>query len=319
MEQVNAVSTVATEAHPRMCWGAIFAGWLVAVGIAEMLYLGGFALGFSAFDAHNAAESAKGIGMGTAAWVVLTWVASLFLGGMFASWFDGKNDTTMGTMHGVAVWGLSVAVSGLVFASGVHHATHEGMTMASAGMHSAAMAADRQERSGGMMVDAVTVVRAQLDKAVGQSGTIATSVPSATATPTAGGLQDAAQLAPDDATPGPMGFHRPMMHGEMDAVAVALLTGNTATAHDLLVAETSLAPADVDRVLQAESAQVEKYKADAQLAADKAAHHTAVALGIAFMATLLSLVFAAIGGWLGANHIHRVYHLRTYVRQPNGR
>ena len=32
------------------------------------------------------------------------------------------------------------------------------------------------------------------------------------------------------------------------------------------------------------------------------------------MRTTLRLATAALGGWLGAHHVHRVYHLRTYTR-----
>ena len=104
-------------------WGAILGGWIVATGIATLMYVAGLAFGFSAFDPYNASASAKGIGIGTAIWIVLTWVVSLFLGGMFASWFDGKADQTVGTLHGVAVWGLAVAASGLFVTLGITQVT----------------------------------------------------------------------------------------------------------------------------------------------------------------------------------------------------
>jgi hypothetical protein len=53
---------------------------------------------------------AKGIGTGTAIWMILTWAVSLFLGGMFASWFDGRADQTIGT---TTVYG-TVTLSGAV-------------------------------------------------------------------------------------------------------------------------------------------------------------------------------------------------------------
>ena len=83
------------DALPVMRWGAIIGGWLVATGIASMLYVAGLAMGFSAFEPHNAEATAKGLGMGTAGWMILTWAVSLFLGGMFASWFDGRSDQTV--------------------------------------------------------------------------------------------------------------------------------------------------------------------------------------------------------------------------------
>ena len=39
----------------------------------------------------------------------------------------------------------------------------------------------------------------------------------------------------------------------------------------------------------------------------------------AFGCALASLVTAAFGGWLGAHHVHRVYHLRTYTRHGSVR
>lgn len=177
MEELNTVST-ATVTHPKMNLSAIFAGWVVAVGIFGLLFTGGLAIGYSAFG-NEAAVAAGGIGYGTAAWLILTWAGALFVGGMFASWFDGRNDTTMGTMHGVTVWGLFVAASAVMMA--LRHPLYA---------------------MGSMMMDGATA--------------------------------DASYLA--------------------------------------------------------------------------------ARLKVAFISMLLSLIAAAVGGWLGSNHIHRVYHLRTYAR-----
>src|ERR1700737_2299586 len=128
MEHFHTATTAVVESysHASMRWGAIFGGWLVATGIASLMYVAGLALGFTAFDPYNAEATAKGIGMGTAIWVVLTWAVALFLGGMFASWFDGRSDQTIGTLHGVTVWGLSIAASGLLLALGLAQAVQGG-------------------------------------------------------------------------------------------------------------------------------------------------------------------------------------------------
>jgi len=135
MSYVPGNSIVADERglHPEIKFRAVVAGWLVATGIAGLLYVAGLALGFSSFDAWNAVGSAKGIGIGTAIWFIAAWSGALFLGGMFASWFDGHNDDTMGALHGVAVWGLSVTATALWIALGLAHTMggHGGM----AGMH----------------------------------------------------------------------------------------------------------------------------------------------------------------------------------------
>ena len=108
--------------HPVMRWGAVFAGWLVASGTALLLYAFGLAIGFSAVDPRNAAAVAHGLSAGAFVWMVLTWAAALWTGGMFASWFDGRNDTEMGVVRGLTVWGLSMTASGLTAASGLTHA-----------------------------------------------------------------------------------------------------------------------------------------------------------------------------------------------------
>jgi hypothetical protein len=119
-------STEVTEgAFAQMRWSAIFAGWFVAIGIAILLYGAGIALGFSAFDPHNAQAAAKGLGIGTVIWMILVWAASLFVGGLFASWFDGRADDTMGSLHGVTVWGLAITASTLWLAITIGHMSHD--------------------------------------------------------------------------------------------------------------------------------------------------------------------------------------------------
>ncbi|HEY1892187.1 MAG TPA: hypothetical protein VGG63_17460 [Steroidobacteraceae bacterium] len=108
--------------HPIMRWGAVFAGWFVATGTAFLLYTFGMAIGFSAFEPRNASAVAHGASAGAIAWVILTWAAALWTGAMFASWFDGRNDTEMGVVRGLTVWGLSLAVTALVAVSGLTHA-----------------------------------------------------------------------------------------------------------------------------------------------------------------------------------------------------
>lgn len=226
----NTLIRADTDTLPRMRWGAIIGGWLVATGIASMLYVAGLALGFSAFDPNNAEATAKGIGMGTAGWMILTWTVSLFLGGMFASWFDGRSDPTMGALHGVTVWGLSIAASGLVLALGLAQALQGGAALA-----------------GG------SVAQAQMSQRAAPSSNV----------------QGAPGAAP---------------------------SGMPATP-----AQSAGAPAGTPDPAHAEA--VKRY--------------TATAMCIAFLSILFALVASGIGGWLGAGHIHRIYHLRRYEAGPS--
>jgi hypothetical protein len=128
--------------HPAIHWGAVFAGWLVSTGIAGLLYVFGLAVGFSAFDPYETA-AIQTIPAGTMVWMILTWGAALWIGAMFASWFDGSNDTEMGVVRGLTVWGLSMTATGLLIASGqarfVFLAT-AGASLSAAGEHAAATA-----------------------------------------------------------------------------------------------------------------------------------------------------------------------------------
>jgi hypothetical protein len=114
------IHTLAGE-HPVMRWSAVFAGWFVATGIALVLYVFGLAVGFSAFNPRDAAAVTHGVSAGAFVWTILTWGAALWIGGMFASWFDGRNDTEMGVIRGLTVWGLSMAATGLLVTSGLTH------------------------------------------------------------------------------------------------------------------------------------------------------------------------------------------------------
>lgn len=126
-------SAAEVREHPVIRWGAVFAGWFVAAGTAIGLYAFGLAIGFSAIDTHDPAAVARGISAGTIFWIILTWGASLWIGSMFASWFDGRNDTEMGVVRGLTVWGLSVTATGLVLARGLANAGNAAAGNAAAG------------------------------------------------------------------------------------------------------------------------------------------------------------------------------------------
>jgi hypothetical protein len=324
MEHFHTASSAVVESHSHatMRWSAIVGGWMVATGIASLMYVAGLAIGFTAFDPYNAAVTAKGIGTATAMWMVLTWAASLFLGGMFASWFDGRADQTVGSLHGVAVWGLSIAASGLLLAVGLTQFVQGGAAIlkggAMVGASAAGMSAPPSRGVAGPMDDAIIGLQARVTQRVAQ--TTARNAPGAALVvpapvapaPAAGAATPASPPAAQASAADVRRAADQLDRQTMAAVATALMKGNTENAKALLAANTSMSPADIDQTLQDLSAQVDKYKADVQATADAAARYTATAMWIIFFSSLIALVAAAIGGWLGAGHIHRVYHLRRY-------
>ncbi|WEN14410.1 hypothetical protein PY254_14385 [Rhodanobacter sp. AS-Z3] len=303
-------STMVEVTQPSMRWGAIIAGWLVAVGIAFLLYVGGLAMGFTAFDPNDAQATAKGIGMGTAAWLVLTWVVSLLIGGMFASWFDGRDDETTGVMHGVTVWGLSIAASGLLLALGMGGAIGSGANLVAAGAgmnhHSRGWDADSAHGSLQMGNNATILLQAQLSQKVRAARSTALAAPMSASGAPMPDMQNGATLGAASA--------RGLDPKTAGAATMALLADHPDTAKALLAANTDMSPANIDATVQSLSPQVSEAQATLKAAADKTAHYAAMAMWVLFLSIVLSLLAAALGGWLGASHVHRVYHLRRYTR-----
>jgi hypothetical protein len=260
--QSEVIESDAALIHPTMRFRAVIAGWLVATAAAGLLYVAGLALGFASFDAWNATGTAKGIGLGTCVWMIVTWVAALFLGGMFAAWFDGRNDDTSGALHGVTVWGLSLTATALWLALGLGHAMsgHSGFNGLDQDMHGAQP-----------MTPAVSVLDANLSY----------------------------QLT---------GRER----GNSTPILTALLAGQDDIAAALLAADTGTGIDAASASLQKLTPQIGAARAESKMAADRAAHYLSLTFWVAFLSGFLALLSAAVGGWLGAGQIHRVYHLRKY-------
>ena len=300
-QEDTVIATAEVQVGPTMKWGAIFGGWLVATAIAGMFYVFGLGIGFSAFDPYDPDMNAKAIGIGTAVWMVLTWAVSLFLGGMFASWFDGRNDETIGTLHGVTVWGLSVLATALIVALGVAQAVKGGAAVVGGAAKTAAAGAVAASQTGSgrnVAESAVTGLQGQLTQRLSQRRQGASF--SQTPAP-----QTSAAPQRDAGTP-------QMDPQALAAVAQALIRGKPEDAKALLAIHTGMSQSEIDQTLQELSADVEKFKAQAKDAADAAARYASASMWIAFFEGLVGLIAAALGGWLGAGHVRHVHHLRRY-------
>jgi hypothetical protein len=111
----------------RISWGAIFAGALIALATQLVLTLVGAAIGLATLNpAAGQSPSSTTLGIGTAVWVVISSLMSLFLAGYIAGRLAG---TFNGWLHGLATWAtvtvlaillLTTAAGGLLgAASGV--------------------------------------------------------------------------------------------------------------------------------------------------------------------------------------------------------
>jgi hypothetical protein len=279
------------------------------LGMAWLFYLLGLAVGFSSFDVSDPAAAAKGVGIGTTIWVILTWTVSLFLGSMFASWMDGRPNPTIGTLHGVAVWGLAMSVTALLAAVGASNLLQGGASLLRGTATAGAVAAQSDmARPDTPLGRATGLLAAQINRALIQNGR-PTNPASVSATPSTGAAAtpSASSGTVSGGTEGRSSGSQSLDPGTSSGIAFDLLRGNTDDAKARLIAVTGMQPAEADSVMQGLSAQVEKSKAQLKQAADQARRYTAAAMWAAFLSSLLALSAAALGGWLGAGHIYRVH------------
>ena len=299
------------EAHrPHIRWSAVFAGWAVGFGIAWMFYLVGLAVGFSSFDLTDTDVVAKGVGTGTLAWLILTWAVALFVGGMFASWVDGRADQTVGSLHGVAVWGLAMTLTVLLSALGFTQLLQGGASLikgvATAGAAGGAAGAAQRGSADSPMTRATDLLGAQVRRAVSD----ASNAPGAAASPAAGNASSAPPTSAN--AQAPQGSAQAMSAAAASAIAADLLRGRNDDARARLTAEAGLQPAEADKALQGLAAQADKAKAQLREAAEAARKYTAAVMWGLLLSSLIALVAAAFGGWMGAGHIHRVHDGRRF-------
>ncbi len=97
----------------RLSWGAVLAGSIIAIMLQLALNLLGIAIGMTSINPaqpHNSAEPGS-ILSGTAIWMGVSVLISLFIGGWLAARFAGIPDQVDGLLHGLMVWGIVTLVS----------------------------------------------------------------------------------------------------------------------------------------------------------------------------------------------------------------
>jgi hypothetical protein len=100
------------RALPRLAWGPVIAGVLLALASHVVLGLIGAALGFVAEPADSEA-----IGAGAAIWALLTPFVATALGAWLATRMAAAWDTAGSNLHGVMVWCIGL-VAGALFLTG---------------------------------------------------------------------------------------------------------------------------------------------------------------------------------------------------------
>lgn len=101
---------------PRISWGAIIAGGLVAVAVGAMLNILGLAVGATTLDPAQpgASPGASTLGIAGGIWLLVANLIGLGVGGWVAARLSGTADDTDGVLHGLAVWATAFLVSALL-------------------------------------------------------------------------------------------------------------------------------------------------------------------------------------------------------------
>ncbi len=110
-----ASTTMETEGgrtFPRLHWGAIAAGVVLALAAHVVMGLIGAALGFAAAPADSNA-----VGAAAAIWALLTPFVATLLGAWLAGRLASADDSRSATLHGVLVWCIGL-IAGALFLAG---------------------------------------------------------------------------------------------------------------------------------------------------------------------------------------------------------
>jgi hypothetical protein len=90
----------------RVSWGALFAGFMVGVGVLFLLLSLGTAVGLTSVDARDL-SSWKNMGIGVGIWGGISAIVASFFSAWVAGRLSTSPDRTAGMLHGAALWGLT--------------------------------------------------------------------------------------------------------------------------------------------------------------------------------------------------------------------
>lgn len=90
----------------RISWGAVIAGFLIAVVVNLTLNLLGIGIGLGAIDPMAQDAVPDGIGIGSIIWYVVSTIISLIAGGWVAAHLAGVPNRQDSMMHGLLTWCL---------------------------------------------------------------------------------------------------------------------------------------------------------------------------------------------------------------------
>ncbi len=268
---------------PRISWGAVLAGGVIAAAIAAMHNPLGAASGATTVDAvGRATPGAASLGIGAAVWLVVANTIALAVGGYTAARLSGTADGTDGVLHGLAVWAIAFLVSAALLGNLV-------AGLASTAASTASGVAGGAARGVGSMVSAVA------DQASPEA------------------LIDRARETLRGTGGEPQAMTTEQRGAEITAIlANGLANGSLSDAERqrlaaLVAAEAGIPEAEAAQRVQAYDAEAQRLAREAaeraRRAADAAATSAATAALAVFAALLLGAVVSIIGARAGARDV----------------
>jgi hypothetical protein len=166
----------------RTSWGAIWAGFFVALGVE--LILTTLMIGIFASFVHPGGGTPSGMsfGIGIAIWFFLQTLGAYYVGGWAAGRLARKPDGLWNAMHSFAVWGITTAVMMYLLVSAAGTAFNGTMDLVRTGLGMANTAVTATHASGAAVAPGHTVSPGAATQALGNAAKTAGSTAVAIAT-----------------------------------------------------------------------------------------------------------------------------------------
>ncbi len=165
---MGAVTETGGRAFPRLHWGPVITGVLVALAAHIVLGLVGAAIGFAAVPADS-----KVVGAGAASWGLITPFVATLLGAWVAVKTAAQFDEVGSNLHGILVWCIGL-VAGALFLAGT---MASGAMTAGTAASGSASAVRRVMAGGEQRADAAGPrARANAGQAQDEAGKVAAAV-----------------------------------------------------------------------------------------------------------------------------------------------
>ena len=88
----------------RVSWGSIWAGSLIGIVVLILLNMLGLGIGFSSLDIQEERNPAKGLGLGSGIWYIVSSLIALFIAGWVAGRLAQTKKIFDGALHGILTW-----------------------------------------------------------------------------------------------------------------------------------------------------------------------------------------------------------------------